>query len=521
MRGLGAAAAGVATGAFVAVTLPRVGPAAAALPAAAAIGAWLLLRPDVALLVLLASVVLVEGDTQGILGSEERFYGSVIGGLTVLDFLVLVLVTGVALEWFRGREPSTGIGQQGSATGGPSSVWREDSAGAGPEAASLGGPSRMARSFGLGPLGWALGLLAVALAGGLLTGYAAGIGMEALVPAAVKIGHLIVLPFATAALLRRRPALLRDVLVLAAALVAVKSAAGLLLAVTGGQPVVEGQAATYLEPSTNWLVMTALLVGLAAVLERSPEGRRHLWTGLPWWALALAPLAAAGLLFSYRRSFWIAAVVGAAVVLVVASRRARPFLALAAVALGLALYVALSGAGGTAGQSSPIVERASSLRPSRLSANAEDRYRLDERRNVMAEIRRHPVAGLGLEVPWRARHPLPLEHEGGRTYAHVAILYYWLKMGLLGLAAYVAVVATSLLLAWRVWRRAAAPLHRAVGLGLLASLAGLAVAETTASFTGVDYRFSLLHPLALGVLAAISARTSARSTTPVPTRSAG
>jgi O-antigen ligase len=472
VRGLGAAAAGAATGVFVAVMLPRVGPAAAVLPAAAAIGAWLLLRPDVALLVLLASVVLVEGDTQGLFGSEERFYGSVIAGLTILDFLVLVLVAGVALEWV--RDPKIAVA--------------------------------------LGPLGWALALLAVALAGGLVTGYAAGIGMEVLVPAAVKIVHLIVLPFATAALLRRRPALLRDVLVLAAALVAIKSAAGLLLAATGGQPVVEGQAATYLEPSTNWLVMTALLVGLAAVLDRAR---------LAWWALALAPLAAAALLFSYRRSFWIAAVVGAAIVLVVASRRARPFLALAAVALGLALYVALSGAGGTAGQSSPIVERASSLQPSRLSANAEDRYRLDERRNVMAEIRRHPVAGLGIEVPWRARHSLPLEHEGGRTYAHVAVLYYWLKMGVLGLAAYVAVVVTSLLLAWRVWRRAAAPLHRAVGLGLLASLAGLAVAETTASFIGVDYRFSLLHPLALGVLAAISARTSARSTTPVPTRSAG
>jgi O-antigen ligase len=469
------------TGVFVAVTLPRLGPAAAALPAGAAVGAWLVLRPDIALLALLASVVLVEGDSQGLFPSEETLYGSVVAGLTVLDLLVVVLAVGVAREWAQRRESSGDVGRRGT-------PWSAQ-------------PREL--SAGIGPLGWALGLLALAVAGGLVTGYAAGIGVEALVPAAVKLGHVIVLPFATAALLRLRPGLLREVLVLAVILVAVKSVAGLLLSASGGQPVVEGQAATYLEPSANWLVMTALLVGLAAAVDR---------TRLAWWALALAPLAAAGLLLSYRRSFWIAAVVGAAVVLVLASRRARPYLALAAAALGLALYVALSGAGGTAGQGGPIVERARSLEPSRLSANAEDRYRLDERRNVVAEIRRHPVTGLGLEVPWRARHPLPLEHEGGRTYAHSAALYYWLKMGLLGLAAYVAIVAASLVMARRTWLRAPDPVHRAIGLGLLASLVGLTVAETTASFTGVDYRFSLLHPLALGVLAAITpSRGAARA----------
>jgi len=45
---------------------------------------------------------------------------------------------------------------------------------------------------------------------------------------------------------------------------------------------------------------------------------------------------------------------------------------------------------------------AASLNPSKLEASAEDRYRLDERANVLAEIRAHPIEGLGVTIPWAA-----------------------------------------------------------------------------------------------------------------------
>lgn len=425
-----------------------------AVPVVAVVVVWLLLRPEAALLVLLVSVVLVEGDGQGFLPSEHTFYNTVFKGLSITDLLVFVLVAGVLLGAARRREGLAGAG----------------------------------------PLTYALGLLTLALIGGIVTGHYAGSGARPLVQTGVRFLHIIVLPVAVAELVRRRPALLQGILVALLALVAVKSVVGVALAETGRQPVVEGQAVTYLQPTMNWLALTSVFVVVALAFER---GR------VRWWYLAVLPLATAELVLSYRRSFWIAAVIGLAIVLVLGSRQARRFVALALAALGLALYVALSGAGGTATSSSPIVERAISLQPSRLAANAEDRYRLDERRNVLAEIGHHPITGLGIGVPWRARDPLPLEHESGRVYTHIATLYYWLNLGLLGVLAYVAIYATSMFMAWRVWRRAREPLHRALALGLLASLVGLVVAETTGSFTGIDYRFSLVEPIAFGVLAAL------------------
>ena len=91
----------------------------------------------------------------------------------------------------------------------------------------------------------------------------------------------------------------------------------------------------------------------------------------------------------------------------------------------------------------PIVKRAASLNPTSIEANAEDRYRLDERANVLAEIKRHPITGLGMGIPWAATaQTLSLESgEGeGREYVHFAALWFWLKLGILGLCAYIGVL---------------------------------------------------------------------------------
>ena len=60
-------------------------------------------------------------------------------------------------------------------------------------------------------------------------------------------------------------------------------------------------------------------------------------------------------------------------------------------------------------------------KPFRLGAGSDDRhsirldakagYRIDELQNVTAELREHPVTGLGLGGQWVARHPLGVEHE--------------------------------------------------------------------------------------------------------------
>jgi O-antigen ligase len=219
-----------------------------------------------------------------------------------------------------------------------------------------------------------------------------------------------------------------------------------------------------------------------------------------------SPLLVACLLLSYRRSFWIAAVLAILlVVLLGLSPLGRRLLL--PVALSIALAVWLVGSGHFQSQL-PLVKRVVSLQPSSLEANVEDRYRLDERANVIGEIERHPIVGLGMTVPWTATvRPLPIEHENGRDYVHFAALWFWLKLGVLGLLAYAGMLLAGLVLAWRAWRRSHEPALRAFGLASLCGIVGLAVIETTATFTGVDTRFTILLGTQLGLLALI-ARTA-------------
>ena len=73
-----------------------------------------------------------------------------------------------------------------------------------------------------------------------------------------------------------------------------------------GQSVEGSSTLSYYEPAANWLIMVAMLAMFAAVLVRARP---------PVWMLLGAPLLIASLVLSYRRSFWIAAVLGLLLVL--------------------------------------------------------------------------------------------------------------------------------------------------------------------------------------------------------------
>jgi O-antigen ligase len=179
------------------------------------------------------------------------------------------------------------------------------------------------------------------------------------------------------------------------------------------------------------------------------------------------------------------------------------------VSLLLVLSILLLGSVGFQSSGSPIVRRFTSLAPAKLEANAQDRYRLDERANVLGNIGEHPITGLGVTVPWAATfRPLSVEHPEGRQYVHFAALWFWLKLGILGLFAYITILIGALVLAWQAWRRSREPVLRAFGLASLCGITGLAAMDTTASFTGVDPRFTVLFAAQLGLLALI-VRTAA------------
>jgi O-antigen ligase len=340
-------------------------------------------------------------------------------------------------------------------------------------------------------------ILALAMVAGIVTGHAAGLGLTKEIHSENLLAYLLLLPIAVANLNidRRRVSLLLQG---AFGLAIVKAILGLAEVASGRGGTIEHSASlTYYEPVSNWLIMIAVLGIFAAVVARMRP---------PLWMLLGSPLLIASLLLSYRRSFWVAAILGLLLVLLLALSPVGRRL-LVPVSLLVAAAIWLLGSANFQAQS-PLLKRAVSLSPSSLTTNREDRYRLDERANVLGAIGEHPITGLGVQVPWAATvRGLSVEHLDGRLYVHFVALWFWLNLGILGLIAYLTLLIGAAVLAWRVWNRSREPTLRAFGLASLCGLAGLAVIETTASFTGVDARFTVLFGAQIGLLALL-ARTS-------------
>jgi O-antigen ligase len=412
-----------------------------------------LARPLLGLALLVAMVVVCEARDASLLPALEAVYAPLAGPVAAVDLLLALVATGTALELSRRRLPV----------------------------------------LAPGPMTLPLVLLALALVGGTVTGYALGAGPVDILYAGRYVAYVIVVPILVVNLVRTRREVVAA-LAFGAGLAIAKAFLGLLTVATGRGRVVEGSTITFYEPVANWVMLACVLCVLAALLH----GLRH---RLPLWLLLGAPLMVASVALSLRRSFWIGLVLGVGLVLVLgASPLARRLLAPALVvclAAGWALWSLGFQADGR------LATRAETLKPSRIEASAQDLYRFAEQANVVAEIAAHPVSGLGLAVPWSsAARPLPVEHENGRQYVHTVALWYWLRLGVVGFLAYLALMATAVVMAWRVWRDDPDPLLRATALGGVCALLALAAIETTGSFTGVEPRFTIALSAMLGLIAA-------------------
>jgi hypothetical protein len=450
-----AAAASCATALLALLVARKDGTAGLLAPLALAVVLILIYRP-----VLLTSLVVVlaavcEGPTFGFLHFTSNLYVQIYKGLTPLDVLVALVVLSVGIDAIRRRRAIT-----------------------------------IPRVLLPG-----VTILLLAMVAGAVTGHAAGESWRSVVLLENVLSYLLLLPIAIVNLEidRRQVGVLLGGLM---ALAIVKAVLG-LIEVAGhyGQSIEGSSTLTYYEPAANWLIMIALLAIFAAVVARARP---------PLWMLLGSPLLIASIVLSYRRSFWIATVLGILLILLLGiSPVGRRML----LPTGLVTVLAILLLGSINFQAQlPVVKRVESLAPSQLTTNVEDRYRLDERANVLGELGRHPITGIGLGIPWQATvQPLSVEHEEGRQYVHFAALWYWLKLGVLGIFAYVLFLAGVALLAWRVWRRSHEPMLRAFGLASLCAIAGLVAIETTASFTGIDPRFTVLLSAQVGLLALLDA----------------
>ncbi|HEX5609715.1 MAG TPA: O-antigen ligase family protein [Solirubrobacterales bacterium] len=342
------------------------------------------------------------------------------------------------------------------------------------------------------PLTLPLLVLGMATIAGVATGFTSGVEVGDLFHRSAHVGYLILVPLLTVNVLRDTRAL-KIFAVGFAALASLKGLTGLYAAFAGVGGAVEEETATFLSPLPNMLMLVFLLGAVAARVRR---------VQMPVWMMVGAPMAALALLLSYRRSFWIAAVFTLIVVIVIASRR-RGRAVVAICAVGLALTVAAAATIGSSSSdpsSSPLAERAQTISPGGLGSNRGDRYRMDERANVIENIEAHPLTGIGLGVEWEVHQPLAEAHD--RRYAHVAFLWYWLAFGPLGAIAYVLLLAVALATAVKIWRRHPDPAIQVCAIACFGSFLALGIVELTATFTGVEPRLSLLVGGMLGWLAA-------------------
>ncbi len=429
----------------------KLGVAGLLLPLAAVLTLILVSRPFAMVSFVVVLVVMCEGPQFGLLSFTSHLYDHA----TVLNVLVALAVISVGIDMMRHRRP-----------------------------------------LQLPPaLGMALVMLALAMLVGAAAGRATGIGLSEIAHSYNVVAYLLFLPAAIANLDLDR-AQLALLLKGAVALAILKATIGLLEVFGGYGVAIEGRSTlTYYEPTANWLMLLTALGVVAALVRRIK---------LPLWVLLGSPLLVASLVLSYRRSFWIASALALLLVLLLGiSPPARRLLVPTAVLVAFAIW--LLGSTNFQSSQSPLVRRAESLAPTSLQTNIADRYRLDERANVLGTLKQHPITGLGMKVPWPATFRTPsIEYENGRQYVHFVSLWFWLKMGILGLLAYLMLMGGAMLLAWRVWRRHSEQWASVFGLASLCGLAGLMVAETTASFTGVDPRLTVLLSAQIGLLALLS-----------------
>jgi O-antigen ligase len=451
-----AGVATVATALLVAAAVHELGTAGLLIPLAIILVLILITRPLLTLTLVVLLTIVCEESSFGLFKFTSHFYSQVYRDISLLDVLVGLVLVSVFLDVLRHRRAVM-----------------------------------LPRALAL-----PLALLALAMVAGVVTGHASGVSLRFSIFSEHILAYLLLLPIAVANLdIDRRQ--IAWLLGGAMALAVIKSVAGLVEVSEHLGAVVEGHTnLTYYALAPLWLIVIALLTLLAGALARSK---------LPSWTAICSPLLIACLLLSYRRAVWIGFALGLLLILLLGtSPTGRRVLVPAVLAVVAAIWLV----GSIQFESQlPLVKRVTSLSAATLEANAEDRYRLDERANVLSAISQHPITGLGTGVPWQATAaPLSVEHEEGRDYVHFAALWFWLKLGILGLLAYLGVIVGSAVLAWQAWRRSREPLLRAFALASLCGIAGLSVMDTTASFTGVDARFTLVFAVQIGLLALLARR---------------
>lgn len=426
--------------------------------AACAAGAVLTRRPLLCLHLILVTTLLFEDPvSNGIDGGNQffawqgLFYARLPGQVSLTDLMLVALTCGTLLAWREQRR-------------------------------TLRPPPR--------GLSMTLLLLGLAISAGVAVGLANSAYPVALLNQTRIFAYLLVLPALTAILIRtERDG--RGLILAFAAVGLVKAAEGTVLGALSAAADGVGTAPVFYNPAANFALVLFLAALVAAWLQR---------VRVPPWLWFSVPIALVALLLSLRRGFWIALAVAVAALIVTNVLRHRGWRRSVAVAVGTTIVLASMWTVPLAAFDSAR-ERVATLSPAALQITKEDRYRLTERRNVLEALSEHPTTGLGIGVAWQALHPMTVEYRGARYYAHTAPLLFFLRMGILGLIAYCALLYATVHYGVGLYRTSADPLLCAVGAAVAAASLGLVAAEATGSHTGSNLRHTIVFAVVLGTMA--------------------
>jgi len=218
------------------------------------------------------------------------------------------------------------------------------------------------------------------------------------------------------------------------------------------------------------------------------------------WRLPYLVCAGLVIVLSLRRAIWIDIFVALAIT-GLWSRRSG-FRALLAAGLGVVVVLELVSPGSAFSQIEHAVRYTTGAQGREFSTD----YRHWETANAWINVKRHLVSGIGPDGEWTLYNSFDGRFRPyGFSYLHNSYLLVWLRLGLLGLAAYVALFLTSI----RMLLGRRLPLESIV---VGAMMVGLAMAVYTASFLITGARWPITVGLLLGIgLAAAAQRRSEQS----------
>jgi len=210
-------------------------------------------------------------------------------------------------------------------------------------------------------------------------------------------------------------------------------------------------------------------------------------------ALVLVALFGTTILLSLNRNMIVGLSVGLIAAFLLLPRRTQAGVRIVLAALAATALVTISGHGA-------VVDRILSLGNQSYLQQTTLNDRAYEDGFARATISRHPVSGIGFNVPYGALQRTTSGTIVPRSGTHNQYYELWMKMGLLGIAAYVTLLVAAALRSTR-WARREASAHQWIGAGALASI----VAFAASSVVGAYVLDAGSAPAAIALLALIAA----------------